>query len=405
MDYQYTAKASTGETVTGLLDAPTPDAAYEELREQHLSVLSMKPAAGARGSFGGKQKMRGRSRVSKHDLLTLTSQLAIMTRAGVDLASSLGNLADQCTHPGLKAILDDIYEQVLSGKAVSVALQEYRSVFGNSYIAGMAAAEASGQLPEVLDRLAMLLRTDLRMRSTLRTLLAYPIVLASISVLVLAALVFFVLPQFAGVFKQLDIDLPAITRLLIAVSTELRGRFWLWGGLAAVALAGLLSLVFTQAGRRRLDTLLLNVVMVRDVTRALLIGRAFRLLSTMLESGVPLLDGLRLTRSSISNSLMREMFDTLEEEVVNGRGLANTFLSSPFVPPAAAQMIATAERTGTLAAVTRLMGDFYEEDGETRLRELATVLEPIIIVVMGVIVAFVVMSVMLPVFDFATAAR
>jgi type II secretory pathway component PulF len=144
---------------------------------------------------------------------------------------------------------------------------------------------------------------------------------------------------------------------------------------------------------------------VRDVTQSLLVGRAFRLLGTMLESGVPLLEGLRLTRASIGNSLLRELFDDLEHEVVNGRGLGNTFLNSPFVPSTAAQMIATAERTGTLAMVTQLTGEFYEEEGETRLRDLATILEPLIIIVMGAVVAFVVVSVMLPVFDFATLTR
>jgi len=150
---------------------------------------------------------------------------------------------------------------------------------------------------------------------------------------------------------------------------------------------------------------LLKMILLRDVTRTLVIGQAFRLLSTMLEGGVPLLDGLRLTRSSIRNSCFRELFDTLEDEVVNGRGLGAALQESPYVPAAAAQMVSTAERTGTLASVTGLMGEFFEEEGETRLRELATVVEPLIIIVLGVIVAFVVMSVMLPIFEFATATR
>lgn len=405
MQYEYTAKSTAGETVTGLLAASSPADVQRQLRERDLFALSMKPAGGRRSGLGRSGGLRWGSRVSKRELMALTSQLAVMTRAGIDLASALYDVARQCPNPTLKRILTKIHEDVLSGSPVSAALGHHEHVFGRSYVAAVAAAETAGRLPEVLDRLAGLLRTELRMRSTLRTLLTYPILLASVSGLVLVALMFFVLPQFAGVFEQLDIPLPAITQLLVGISTELRSRFWLWGGLAAGAIAGFVGFATSATGRRYFDNLLLKLGLIRDVTQSLLLGRAFRLLGTMLESGVPLLEGLRLTRASIGNSVLRELFDELEHEVVNGRGLANTFLSCPFVPSTAAQMIATAERTGTLAMVTQLTGEFYEEEGETRLRDLATVLEPLIIVVMGVVVAFVVVSVMLPVFDFAALAR
>ncbi|HUT91099.1 MAG TPA: type II secretion system F family protein [Thermoguttaceae bacterium] len=405
MQYEYTAKSTAGETVTGLLAASSPADVQRQLRERDLFALAVKPAVGRRSGLGRSGGLRWGSRVSKRELMALTSQLAVMTRAGIDLASALYDVARQCPNPTLKRILTKIHEDVLSGSPVSTALGHHEHVFGRSYVAAVAAAETAGRLPEVLDRLAGLLRTELRMRSTLRTLLTYPILLASVSGLVLVALMFFVLPQFAGVFEQLDIPLPAITQLLVGISTELRSRFWLWGGLAAGAVAAFVGFVTSATGHRYFDNLLLKLNLIRDVTQSLLLGRAFRLLGTMLESGVPLLEGLRLTRASIGNSVLRELFDDLEHEVVNGRGLANTFLSCPFVPSAAAQMIATAERTGTLAMVTQLTGEFYEEEGETRLRDLATVLEPLIIVVMGVVVAFVVVSVMLPVFDFAALAR
>jgi type II secretory pathway component PulF len=154
-----------------------------------------------------------------------------------------------------------------------------------------------------------------------------------------------------------------------------------------------------------MDRFLLNMVLVRNVTQALLIGRAFRLLGTMIESGVPLQTGLRLTRSSFKNSLLQGLFKKLEDDVVNGRGLSTSLFSCSFVPSTAAQMVATAERTGTLATVTQQIGEHYEEEGESRLRELAGVLEPLMILGMGVLVALVVMSVMLPIFDFATAAK
>jgi type II secretory pathway component PulF len=150
---------------------------------------------------------------------------------------------------------------------------------------------------------------------------------------------------------------------------------------------------------------MLNTYFIRDITRAFYIGRTFRLMGLMIESGVPLLEGLRLTRNSVQNSLYRELFDELEEAILNGRGLASSLIKAGFVPPVAAEMVLTAERTGTLGMVTELMGEHYEEEGESKLREMATILEPLIIVVMGVIVATIVMAVMLPMFDIATLAK
>jgi type II secretory pathway component PulF len=150
---------------------------------------------------------------------------------------------------------------------------------------------------------------------------------------------------------------------------------------------------------------MLNLPVLRDITRAFYIGRTFRLLGLMIESGVPLLEGLKLTRNSIRNILYRQLFDDLEDSILNGRGLANSLISAGFVPPVAAEMVLTAERTGTLGMVTELMGEHYEEEGESKLRELATILEPLIIVAMGIIVATIVMSVMLPMFDIATMAK
>ncbi len=151
--------------------------------------------------------------------------------------------------------------------------------------------------------------------------------------------------------------------------------------------------------------MLLNLVVIRDITRSFYVGRSFRLLGLMIESGVPLLEGIRLTRNAVKNSLYQQLFVELEEAILNGRGLASSLINAGFVPSVAAEMVLTAERTGTLGTVTELMGEYYEEEGETKLRELATVLEPLIIVFMGVIVATIVMSVMFPMFDLSTMAK
>jgi type II secretory pathway component PulF len=328
-----------------------------------------------------------------------------MARAGVDLGTALHSLAKQSRSPGLSEAFRQIHTDVSGGAPLSEALSRQSHVFGKTYIASVAAGEASGRLPDVLHQLAQLQRSELRLHSTVRTLLGYPVLLASVSSLVLAALVFFVLPQFAAIFEDFETPLPVMTQVLMAVANEFRGRFWLWGILGAAAVAGAVALFKSEAGRRCRDRFVINTRFVRDVTRALLIGRAFRLLGTMLDSGVPLVEGIGLVRSSVRNALVRDAFTAIEGDVLNGRGMASSLLATEVVPDTAAEMIATAERTGSLGLVANLVGEFFEEEGEARLRTLVAMLEPAIIIVMGVMVALVVLSVMLPMFDLATLAQ
>jgi type II secretory pathway component PulF len=284
-------------------------------------------------------------------------------------------------------------------------MQAQAAVFGDAYVASVAAGEAAGKLPEVLGRLAQFQRTELRVRATVRTLLAYPVLLASVSSLVVLGLVTFVLPKFVDIFSQFEVPLPTLTQVIVAMSEVLRQHLWIWLPLVLCGIIGLVVSRNMEAGRRKWDSAMLNTPIIREITRAFYIGRTFRLLGLMIESGVPLLEGLRLTRNSIRNALYRQLFDDLEESILNGRGLATSLINAGFVPAVAAEMVLTAERTGTLGMVTELMGEHYEEEGESKLREMATILEPLIIVVMGVIVATIVLAVMLPMFDIATMAR
>jgi type II secretory pathway component PulF len=335
----------------------------------------------------------------------VTTQLAIMTRSGVDLASAFESLAGQCRNANLRRILSLIHSDVTGGKSISDAMQAQAGVFGDAYVASVAAGEAAGKLPEVLNRLAQFQRSELRVRATIRTLLAYPTLLAGVSSLVVIGLVSFVLPKFVDIFGQFEIELPVLTRAIVSASNVLKQYVLIWLPIAFCAIVGIVASRHTEGGRRRWDMAMLNMLVIRDITRSFYIGRTFRLLGLMIESGVPLLEGIRLTRNAVRNSLYQQLFTDLEEAILNGRGLAASLINAGFVPPVAAEMVLTAERTGTLGMVTELMGEHYEEEGETRLRELATILEPLIIVVMGVIVATIVMAVMLPMFDIATMAK
>ncbi len=348
---------------------------------------------------------RRRGRVPKRDLLFVTMQLAIMSRTGVDMANALESVAKQSRNRPLQEALSQVHEHVSSGVAISEAFSRHPHVFNNTYVAIIAAGEASGKLPEVLNQLAQLERSELRLMGSIRTLLAYPILLATVCLLVLASLVMFVLPNFAGIFVEAEVPLPLLTQILLGFANELRSRFWLWLPLLAGLIAGAVAVSRSPAGRAFWDRFFLHARLVRDVTRAIVAGRAFRLLATMLDSGVPLVEALGLVQSAIGNSLVQKALANVQDDVLNGRGMAASLMAADVMPETAPGMIGMGEHTGSLALVSRLIGDYFEEEGESRLRALVALLEPAIVVGMGAVVALVVLSVMLPMFDLVTLAQ
>jgi type II secretory pathway component PulF len=343
-----------------------------------------------------------RGKVPKQEIADMTAQLAIMTQSGLDLSSALGSLAAQCERPALAAVLQDINELVLSGNTLSESLKMYPDVFDGAYCATVAAAEASGRMAEVLKQLAAMQRSELRLRQSIKGLLTYPVLLTLIAGSVISILVVFVLPRFAEIFSQYEIALPFMTTALLQLSTELKSRWWLWFPMVGAVIGGGLAWRSTEQGRRSIDGLALNLPAISGVTRPLLIGRTCSLLGLLLHSGVPLLDALRLCKQAVANVVYKDLLEDIADNVINGRGMAASLLDAEIVPLSAREMIVTAERTGNLVEVSQLLGTYYEEEAENRMKQVVRLLEPLITVVMGVVVAIVVLSVMLPIFDLST---
>ena len=365
----------------------------DEFNDSHEWDIDHQSSTG--WSFGG-------GSISKADLTEFTSQLAIMTRSGVDVASALGSLAKQCNREALAEVLSDIHELVLAGSPLSSALRQHSKVFEPSFIATVAAGEASGRMSDVLRQLAAVQRGELRSSRTLRALATYPILLFVVSSSVLVALVLLVLPKFSDIFQEYELALPAITEILLSIAGELQQRWWLWIPAAVASVAGFFVWRSTSGGRRTLDSIWLNMPIVSGVYRSSMIGRLCRMFGLMLESGVPLLEVLKLSRNAVYNVFYREIVEDMEDAVLNGRSLASVLHSTDILPGTAREMLITAESTGNLGEVTRMLGEYYEEETEARMRQVVGVLEPLITVVMGVLVAIVVLAVMLPVFDLST---
>ena len=368
----------------------------------------MDTGSGAVGSFliDGSSRTSGQRRrsVRKLEVAEVTAQLAIMIKSGVDIASALSSLASQSQRPALASVLREVRESVLSGSSFSEALKQHPTVFDPTFVATVAAGEASGRMSEVLQQLAGMQKNEIRRVREFRALLTYPVLLMMVSSSVLGGLVLFVLPRFTQIFAQYDMPLPVLTQFLLALAEELRTRWWVWGPLAASAIVGFFTWRSSSKGRSSLDRFWIQGPVVGQICCSLYIGGTCRLLGLMLDNGVTLLESLRLTRQAIGNTHYKTLLRDLEEAVVNGQGLAEVLRQSGSVPASAKEMLITAENTGNLNEVTGLLGEYYEEESEAKLRQLVAILEPLITVVMGVIVAIVVLAVMLPVFNLSTFA-
>lgn len=350
-----------------------------------------------RWSFGGG--------VPAQERVNLTSQLAMMTGAGVSVSGALKSVIKQCHRPAFRGPLEQVQEDVLGGSSLSAALSKHPKIFDGAYTATIAAGEASGQMQEVLTQLAELQSAELKLKRTIQGMLIYPVLLTVVSFSVIMTLVVFVLPRFETIFEQYDLALPLVTQFLMGIAGELRSRWWLWVPLFVAGVGGLVAARTTAVGREFVDRLSVRTPGLKKATQTLIGARCCRLLGLLITAGVPLVDCLKLLREAISNCLFQELTERLEDAVTNGKSLSDSLEGNEVLPISATEMIATAERTGRMGEVCTLMGAHYDEEGETLARQLVSVIEPLVTIVMGGVVATVVLAVMLPVFDIATLAQ
>ncbi|MCA9058283.1 MAG: type II secretion system F family protein [Planctomycetaceae bacterium] len=410
MNFAYTARRIDGATSAGTLAADSAVEARQLLRRQGLFVLTLSGSGAQspvteRSAFSATPSLRFSQRITSTEVMLFTSQLAIMSQSKVELADAIENLASTATNPHLRDILLQIHHSLEEGVQLSAALRHFPQVFDEVYISAIRAGEASGRMTDVLRRLSLILRNAERIRSAIRGALAYPAVLLLVSVMVLMAVVFFVLPQFARVFDDVGIVPPLTTRVMLDAGSMIREN--LTAAVVVLTIVGIGAAWYfrTESCRILFDRLWLNSPVTRAATRPLMAGRVFRLIAAMLESGIPLLETLRLCSHSVRSPSFQQLMGVLEAEVTLGHMLGPTLAKCGFLPSGAAQMVITAERSGRLAQTFDMMGEYYEEEGERLLKDRVRLLEPTVIVAMGVLVGFVVASVMLPLFDFSAVSK
>ena len=400
--YEYTALDGAGKNVSGIIDADSPVAARQRLRGTGifpvtLEETSSKPDQGvASRSISISNLFK---RVTGGELAATTRQLSILLGAGVPLVGSLDALVSQASNPLLKKILAEIKESINEGNSLAGSLSRHPKIFSQIYINMVRAGEASGSLDLVLERLAEFSEHQQAVRGRFKAALAYPTFMFLIGSLILFFLITFVVPNITGIFKDMQQTLPVPTLALIGVSNFLKSFWWI----LLIALVGLLvaakRLIKTPRGRYLWDAFKLRIPILGVINTKMAMSRFGRTLGSLSRSGVPLLSALKIVRNIVNNVLIAEVIDNAMEEIEAGKSLATPLARSRWFPSIAVQMISVGEQSGELENMLDKIAEVYERETESQIMAMTSMLEPVMILVMGLAVGFIVISILLPIFE------
>ncbi len=396
--FAYIALEPTGKRKTGFVDAPTAEAAIAAITSEGRFVLEIREQAARKGSSeSGDTKRKGK--VSRSDLALFSRRLADLSAAGLPLDRVLQVIAEQSESSTLADISESALELVRGGTPISEALSQYPRYFNEIYTQTLRAGEASGQFPEVATRLADFQEMEVTRRSQIISALIYPGVLATTAVGVVIFLLTFVVPRLSSIFKDMGDNLPAATKILLTVTGFLTNN-----GLFIIA--GLVAVFFlykawakTEAGQLARDGFFLRAPVAGSVVRKATVSRFARVLGTQVYGGVPILEALHLAGLSTGNRVFKQSADQVMNDVRDGRSIAESMRDTGAFPPVLTHMVAIGEETGDLPKMLGRVSDSLDFEVDTGMRRLTAMVEPIIVLVMGSFVGFVVLAVLLPIFE------
>ncbi|NLF29952.1 MAG: type II secretion system F family protein [Planctomycetes bacterium] len=393
-NFVYNVRDASGMSASGMIDAPTLDEAGRLLRRDGKFIIDLHPQGFQAVAMGSRTR-----RVRSDDLVFFCNQLAVMVDTGVPLLEALDGIAEQTSHTGLKAMVSQIANDVRGGTEFSAALARFPKVFDGLFVSMIQASEASGTMGSALERMCAHLRGQREIRSQVRGAMFYPVGILVFSVGILTAMMVFVLPRFEKIYTAKKAALPLATRLLLGASDALL-TYWPWilCGLGAGLIAAL-RFLRTERGGYAVDRMRLRLPLVRDLYEKVYISRSFRTLATMLASGVELLDAIAIASAVVGNRLHRDMWIRIAGGLREGRTLAEEVAEAPLMPRSMAQMIASGDRSGRVGDVLNRIADFCDNDVRVGVKALTSLIEPAMIVLMGLIVGGIAMALLLPVFS------
>lgn len=392
--FQYRARTGEGREVKGTLRATSKRGALELLRKNQLVPLQVDEQS--RSSILHKTLWGG---VGGKDLVMFSRQLASMISAGVTIVEALKAMQRQVTKPALQDLLQKIIYDIEGGESFSQAIGKYPATFSMFYLGVVRSGEASGRLSESLGILADYLETDYAFMRKVRSALAYPLFVLVLVAIVVSLMFIFVIPQLVILFKDANVRLPLPTRVLIW-TTNLFTGYWYIFALIAVVL-GLLfrSYIRTPEGKFVVSTWLLRVPFINVILQKIYLARLTSVLNTLFSSDVPIIESLNIAKFSIGNEVYQRILEGTAEAVKDGASISKVWSAEPFIPPMLATMVAVGERTGEVSKAFSESQRFFRRDVEEILDSIVVFLEPVLVIILGVGVAFVVAGVLLPIYD------
>ena len=393
--FRYSAYRSDGDEVAGVLDAASQRDATERLKKEGLFPRKIVPAEEAAG--GALKSLR--RRVSLPEMALMTRRLATLLGSAVPVYEAIATLYAQESAGELKNILGRVRERLAEGSGLAKAMAEEPRIFSDSYVSMVAAGEASGALESVLERLAEFLEDQDAIRSKVITSLAYPILMVFVGTGVMMFLLGFVVPKIVTVFEESKAALPFITVVLIKTSHLVQKGWW-----ALIILVGIAAYVYrrllrSDEFRNRQDSFLLRLPLVGTLSRQLILSRFAKVLGLLLVSGVPVIKAMDITSAAVVNREYRSYLARVKEKLIEGGNLSSALEKSPLFPPLMVHMIAVGEKSGELEKMLSRAGSAFEREFDTSMTRLMALLEPLLVLAMGVAVGFVVIAVLLPIFE------
>lgn len=391
MNYQYTVRDPLGKTHNGVLEAATQEEAAQMLRGDGFQVMQVESE-----DDDGRLFPR---RIKKSEVVYVTDQLAIMVDTGITLSVALEGIAEQADNPSLQKLLMELKSNVEGGEDFSAALARHPKYFDHTYVSLIKASEQTGLLAEMLDRISAYMQKEIETRSKVRGAMAYPTVMLVVAVAVTIFLLTFVLPKFQPLFNAKAATLPKMTIVMLCISNALLGYWYWWLAGAAALVVGFLVGKRTEPGKNALDWIRINMPVLGPMYRKVIISRSIRTLGTLLESGVSVLDALELSASVAGNLFYKQMWLRVVREVTNGSQICEALRDEPLMPPTLVQMIGSGEQTAKLELVLKRLSRHYDREVATALKAATSLIEPVMIVVMGVVVGSIAMGLLLPIFS------
>ena len=393
--YNYKAINDKGESVKGVISAESVKIASDRLRKGGIYLSSIKETTRARRSSISLPW----SGVSISELAVMTRQFSTLISAGLPLETSLVALYEQTDDQKLKEILSQVRSRVSEGSSLHAALEEHKSVFSDLYVSMVRAGEASGTLDIVLDRLADFLEKQLELTSKIRGAMIYPAIMFIVGLGVLVFMMTFVIPKVADIFEASNKALPFVTVALISASDFLRENFALILVFMAVVFFFAHRYVKTPPGKKIYDRFSLRIPVFGKMSSKVMISRFTRTLATLLSSGIPLLDSVRVSESVLGNSLYIENIRDVRVKVAEGAAFGSSLAQTGIFPPLVVRMVSVGEEAGKIEVMLSKVADMYDTEVDGMLATLTSLLEPVMILIMGVVMGFIVFAILLPVLN------